>query len=113
MEHAASGPAARRLLRAGMVLAVTFLNGCVVAPVTPYDVGTPVAYPAYGPYPVHGTVVYPGPYYWGPPVMALGFHGRFGAGHHGGAGWQHPRPGGGYWAPGGHRGPGGPGHRRP
>ncbi|HMT63949.1 MAG TPA: hypothetical protein PKE22_03790, partial [Ottowia sp.] len=63
--------------------------GCVVAPVEPYDVGAPVAYPAYG-----STVVTPGyysapaPYYYGAPSVSLGVWG-WSDGHRR---WRDPPP---------------------
>lgn len=85
------------------------LSGCVVAPVGAYDVGTPVAYPAYpayGGYPVYGAPVYASPWYWGAPAVSLGFYGSFGSDRRV-PDWGHRNPGGGHWAPGnrpGHRG---------
>ena len=68
--------AARGLGAGVLAAALALLGGCVVAPVESYDVGAPVAYPAYG-----STVVTPGyysapaPYYYGAPSVSLGVWG--------------------------------------
>ena len=90
----ASSRLTRRLAGAAALAALAVLGGCVVAPVGPYDVGTPVAYPAgsYG-YPVYGDAYYGSPYYsapyWGPAV-SLGVYGWSGGHNH----WDHNRPSG-------------------
>ena len=81
--------AARGLGAGVLAAALALLGGCVVAPVEPYDVGAPVAYPAYG-----STLVTPGyysapaPYYYGAPSVSLGVWG-WSDGHRR---WRDPPP---------------------
>lgn len=73
---------------------LALVGGCVVAPVGPYDIGTPVAYPADGgySYPIYGNSYYSAPYYgapafWGPSV-SLGLYGWSGGYDHGHRDWH-------------------------
>lgn len=109
MAHPVLSFLARRWPLGAGVLSLALLGGCVVAPVGAYDVGAPVAYPAYpayGNYPVYGAPVYASPWYWGAPAVSLGFYGRFGGGRRG-PDWGHRNPGAGHWAPGNRPGRGG------
>lgn len=98
----------RRLLLGVGALALALLGGCVVAPIGAYDVGDPVAYPAYPAYPVYGGYPVYGatPWYWGAPAVSLGFYGRFGGGR-GHRNWNHGGHGNQHWAPGNRPGRGG------
>lgn len=92
---------ARRLSLALAGAAAVLLSGCVMAPIGPYDVGAPVAYPAYGNYPVYGAPTYYGWPYWGGPAVSLNLYGRVGGGHRSPPPrWNRRGHGGGHWAPG-------------
>lgn len=102
MAHTNPALLTRRLSLVLAGTAVVLLAGCVVAPVGPYDVGTPVAYPAYpayGSYPVYAGPSYYGWPYWGAPAVSLSLYGRVGGGHHRPS-WNRPNHGGSHWAPG-------------
>lgn len=87
-----SSRVARVLGLGAAATALALLGGCVVAPVDPYQVGEPVAYPAatynggyyYGPGYYGGYSV---PYYYG-PALSLGIYG----GYNNSRGWRPPPP---------------------
>lgn len=112
MAKAVSFVLARRLPLGAGALTLALLGGCVVAPIGAYDVGDPVAYPAYSAYPAYpvygGYPVYgPSPWYWGAPTVSLGFYGRFGGGR-GHRHWEgHRGHGDHHWTPGSRPGRGG------
>ena len=100
-----------RLLLAIGAAALALLGGCAVAPVDPYMVGAPVAYPAPAYGPVYGAPaypVYPAPYYYGPSLSLGVYRGWSGDRDHWHGRPPPPRPG---W--GGHEGPRPGGWNRP
>ena len=89
-----SSRTARRLGLGAAAAALALLGGCVVAPVEPYQVGDPVAYPAT----VSGDVYYGGtgyygyPYY-GVPSLSFGVYQGWGGWRDGRRPPPPPRPG--------------------